>query len=76
MPTFIGLIADIVIEEEINFPPKPDCRFCKGTGKRYIKKLDFETVCICLFVNHEHCEELGLALGRTASKILKEEFGK
>ena len=58
-----------------NHPPKPDCTFCNGTGQRYVKKHNRNYPCICLFVNHEHAEELGVLISKTAKKIREEEFG-
>lgn len=63
------------MEEKYNFPPKSDCRFCKGTGKRYVEKHDQDYPCICLFVDHRYCEEMGLQLSETAKKIKQEMFG-
>jgi len=53
-------------------PPKPDCRFCKGTGIRFVKKQNRETFCICTFVSHDFCEEAGLLLAKTAKRLREE----
>lgn len=63
------------MSKEYNFPPKEDCKYCKGTGMKPVSKLDTEVVCICRFVEHEFCEELGEMLAYTARKIRKEMFG-
>lgn len=54
-----------------NYDPKPDCRFCKGTGEKYVPKLKRSTFCICLFVSHDICEDAGLAIGKVAKEELK-----
>ena len=56
--------------KEGNHPPKPDCKFCQGTGKKYVKKLKIHAACICIFVDHEHCEELGKSLSEFARREL------
>lgn len=58
-----------------NHPPKPDCTLCDGTGQRYIKKHKRHYPCACLFIAHEHAEEIAVMVSKTAKKILKEEFG-
>jgi len=51
--------------------PKPDCRFCGGAGERFIKKLNLTTCCICIFVDHEFCEGIGIQLGDLARRELE-----
>ena len=52
------------------FDPLPGCKHCGGTGERFIKKLNTTTFCICLFVDHAFCEELGIIIGNVAKKEL------
>jgi len=40
-----------------NFPPKPDCKFCGGTGERSLRS-GRKVACICLFVEHSAAEEV------------------
>lgn len=54
------------------YEPKPDCKFCKGTGERFIKKLNRETFCVCLFVAPELSDFAGDSLAATAKKIREE----
>jgi hypothetical protein len=51
------------MKEEFNYPPKEDCNFCNGTGKRRN-----ECICICLFVNHDHSNGVGIALSEFATR--------
>lgn len=48
--------------------PKSDCKFCGGTGERFIKKSDITTCCICIFVDHGWSEQLGTQIGEFARK--------
>ena len=49
----------------MKYEPKADCKFCKGTG---INKK--ERPCICRFVDHSVCEEIGDSLSAFAKKEL------
>ena len=53
-----------------NYDAKPDCRHCHGTGERFIAKLNRTTCCICIFVEHEFCEDIGTQIGDIAKKEL------
>jgi hypothetical protein len=63
---------------DANYDPKPDCRFCGGTGQRE-KKLNSilkkKFACICLYVDHEWCEEMGIELGKSAKELKEDMFG-
>ena len=51
---------------KLNYNPKEDCKFCNGTG---INKKD--GFCICLFVQHDFCEEAGYMISDFAKKELE-----
>ena len=55
---------------KFNYEPKVDGKFCKGTG---INKKD--SFCICLFVQHDFCEEAGKMIGEYARKMRQELIG-
>jgi len=55
------------------YEPKPDCKFCKGTGERTIKTTGNLTFCICLFVAPEMSELAGTTLG-AAARGMKDEI--
>lgn len=48
-----------------NHPPKEDCKYCKGEGFKD------DSPCICLFVDHHLCEEVGSMLGEYARDMKK-----
>lgn len=75
MPTLAEL-KDKYKMEGGKYEPKPDCKFCKGTGERYIKKLDRTTFCICLFVAPDMSDFAGESLGATAKKLREQMEGK
>ena len=54
------------------YEPKPDCKFCKGTGERDVKHRQGKTFCICLFVAPELSELVGESLAATAKKLREE----
>ena len=51
-----------------HFDPKPDCRKCKGAGEYDFKNR--MVACICIFVDHSVCNELGISLANFAKKEL------
>ena len=51
--------------------PKADCRFCKGTGEKLVKRLNCLTFCICLFVDHEASDDIGQSLADFAKRQLE-----
>lgn len=53
-----------------NHDPKPDCKFCSGTGERKVKRTGKDTFCICLFVDHHVSDMVGSTLGDVAKKEL------
>lgn len=55
------------------YEPKPDCKFCNGTGERKLKHRDTFTFCICLFVDHSMSDFAGDSLSKIA-KELKEKL--
>ena len=55
---------------ESNYDPLPNCKHCSGTGERFIKKLNLTTCCICIFVDHEVCEDVGTQIGQIARRGL------
>lgn len=54
------------------YEPKADCKFCKGTGERFIKTLSRETFCICLFVAPDMSDFAGESLAKVAKNIREE----
>ena len=54
----------------LKYEPKKDCKFCNGTGMKYVKKLDSYSACICNYVQHDFCEEAGKMLSDLAKKEL------
>ena len=48
------------------YEPKPDCKFCNGTGERTVKATGELTFCICLFVAPEMSDFAGESLGAVA----------
>lgn len=55
-----------------NYEPKPDCKFCHGTGERQTRLgLRF---CICLFVEPDFSDVAGETLAATARKLRGEMF--
>lgn len=55
-----------------SYEPKPDCKFCNGTGEKKLKCSDRHTFCICLFIDHEHSDFAGDSLGEAAKIALGE----
>ena len=57
-----------------SYEPKPDCKFCKGTGEKPLKngKLTF---CICLYIEHDLSDFAGDSLAELAKKLKKEMLG-
>ena len=64
------------------YEPNPDCKFCKGTGEKPLKRKrhniltgeelpDTHTFCICLYVDHSASNEIGGMLGSFAKKQLE-----
>lgn len=62
----------------MKFDPKPDCKYCHGTGERKTTNKDYPiTVCICVYVDHGVCEEMQDALNKVAREETKKiEQGK
>lgn len=54
-----------------SYDPKPDCKFCKGTGEKTLKS-GKTTFCICLFVGHDMSDLAGETLAATAKKLRNE----
>lgn len=48
------------------YEPKPDCKFCNGTGEKPSNRF-----CICLYVAPEFSDFAGESLAKTAKDILK-----
>jgi hypothetical protein len=65
-----------IMEKEFNLPPNPDCKFCNGTGEKWVEKHNQGYPCVCLFIDHQYSDELGTMLSETAKKIRIEEFGE
>lgn len=55
----------------IKFDPKPDCKFCKGTGERPLPGLRLAP-CICACVDHSVSE----LAGDTLAKVARDELAK
>jgi len=53
-----------------NHNPNPECKFCKGSGERKIKRTGKLTFCICTFVDRSFSNEAGKALGEFARREL------
>ena len=54
------------------YEPNPNCKFCKGSGEKPIKRQPGEiTFCICLFIEPEFSDEIGGLLGQFATKQLE-----
>lgn len=51
------------------YEPKPDCKFCKGTGERLVKATGQQTFCICLYVAPELSDFAGESLGKVARDL-------
>lgn len=50
--------------------PKEGCYKCDGEGMFKVPKVDDKWhPCICVFVDHEHAEEMGKMLGQAAREI-------
>lgn len=50
-----------------NYAPRPGCKHCGGTGEKLSRP---GYPCICIFVNHEFCDEAASMLGSVAKQIL------
>ena len=59
----------------IHYPPKADCRKCHGEGEFANSKTGRVQPCICIYVSHDVCDEVGRLIGGAAKKILDEELG-
>lgn len=55
------------------YEPKPDCKFCGGTGERKLRHRDGGMFCICLFIEPSLSDFAGETLAATA-KMLREEM--
>lgn len=55
----------------IKYDPKPNCKFCKGTGERQLPGLRLAP-CICACVDHDMSDLAGETLG----KVSKDELAK
>lgn len=58
-----------------NYDPDPECRFCKGSGERFIQGDEsWLYPCICIFVggSREEREEIASGLERVAKQELEE----
>lgn len=53
----------------IKYDPKPDCKFCKGTGERTLRDGDRKYPCICACVQHDLSDFAGETLGEVARKL-------
>ena len=54
------------------YEPKPDCKFCGGTGERNLKHRDGKTFCICLFIDPSLSDFAGESLAATAKNLRAE----
>lgn len=55
------------------YSPDPNCRWCKGTGKKWVRANNQYAPCICQFFERDQYEEMGKVIGEAAKKIRKEE---
>lgn len=71
-------LADLRIKYSLEggkYEPKPGCKFCGGSGERFIAKLNRLTFCICLFVSPEMSDFAGDSLANVAKQIRKNMEG-
>lgn len=54
------------------YEPKPDCKFCVGTGERKLKHRAGETFCICLYVEPSLSDFAGESIAETVNKLRTE----
>lgn len=55
------------------YEPKPDCKFCNGTGERMANTIPPRLMfCVCLFVEPELSDFAGDSLAATAKKLREE----
>lgn len=48
--------------------PKADCKRCHGTGEKPARGRDELTPCICLYIDHDACDEIGDLLSTWAKQ--------
>lgn len=51
--------------------PLVGCTRCQGSGKRLFRQRHI--ACICIFVEHAHCDWVAKTIADTAKKVAKEE---
>lgn len=54
------------------YEPNPNCKFCHGTGEKFIKRRNDYSFCICLYIDPNHSDEIGDMLKEFAVNKLKE----
>lgn len=52
------------------YEPNPNCKFCKGTGEKTVKRTGALTFCICLYVAPDLSDFAGDELGKIAKRML------
>jgi len=75
MTTLKAIREKYQLGDGAKYEPNPNCKFCKGTGEKTIKRGRFAgepSFCICLFTEPEFSNELGSMLGGWAKKQLDE----
>ncbi len=69
--TLLDALREKYPNTDFNHPPNPNCKHCKGTGEKLIKRKGEMIFCICTFVNHNCSDEAGTKLGDFAKRELK-----